>query len=79
MPLSHSRMTLIDEVRAGRLPPPEKRREIRLRAKVSQVRMARELGVHRLTLIHWEEGSHEPTAEHRLRYAQLLAQLRRAA
>jgi DNA-binding XRE family transcriptional regulator len=77
--LSHERMTLIDAVRARRLPPPEKRREIRRNAHVSQGRMARELGVHRVTLIRWEEGTYEPNDEHRERYAQLLAQLRRVA
>ena len=69
-------MTLIDEVRARRLPSAKTRRAIRLAAGVSQSRMAEELGVHRLTFVRWESGEHEPRGENRERYAELLASLR---
>jgi DNA-binding transcriptional regulator YiaG len=72
-------MTLIEEVRARRLPPPTVRRAIRLAAGVSQVRMAGELGVHRLTFVRWETGAHEPQGERRERYARLLAELQQVS
>ena len=72
-------MTLIDEVQARRLPPVSMRRAIRLAAGVSQVRMAAELGVHRLTFVRWENGTHKPAGESCERYAQLLAQLERVS
>jgi DNA-binding transcriptional regulator YiaG len=72
-------MTLIDEVRSRRLPPSGVRRAIRLAAGVSQVRMASELGVHRLTFVRWETGVHEPRGESRERYARLLAELQQAS
>jgi DNA-binding XRE family transcriptional regulator len=72
-------MTLIDEVQAQRLPPVRMRRVIRLAARVSQVRMAAELGVHRLTFVRWENGTHEPRDGNRERYARLLADLQRVS
>jgi transcriptional regulator with XRE-family HTH domain len=71
-------MMLIDEVRARQLPTAKARRAIRLAAGVSQTRMATELGVHRVTLIRWENGQ-EPRGCIRERYARLLAQLREVA
>lgn len=72
-------MTLIEEVRARQLPPLKLRRAVRLAAGVSQMRMATELGVHRLTFIRWENGTHEPRGESRARYAQLLAELQQVS
>ena len=72
-------MTLIDEVLARRLPSAKTRRAIRLAAGVSQARMAAELGVHRLTFIRWENGTHEPRGDSAERYARLLAELQRIA
>lgn len=69
-------MTLIDEVRARRLPSVKTRRAIRLAAGISQSRMAAELGVHRLTFVRWESGKHEPRGENRELYVRLLADLR---
>jgi DNA-binding XRE family transcriptional regulator len=74
-----SAMTLIDELIARRLPSPRTRRAIRLAARVSQVRMAAELGVHRTTLIRWETGKLEPGGDGAERYARLLGELRRIA
>ena len=72
-------MTLIDEVRAGRLPSATERRAIRVDADVSQVRMAAEIGVHRSTLIRWENGECVPRGEARERYARLLTALQQVS
>ena len=72
-------MRLIDEVQARQLPRPAARRAIRVRAGVSQVRMAEEMGVHRITLIRWETGASEPRGESAERYAKLLDDLRQVA
>lgn len=69
-------MRLIEEIRARQLPSAKTRRAIRLAAGVSQTRMAAELGVHRLTLVRWENGTAEPREGSRERYARLLAELR---
>lgn len=70
-------MDLIDEVRQARqLPDRRAARGIRVAAGVSQTRIARELGVHRNTVIRWEAGERAPRGELRVRYAELLDQLR---
>lgn len=70
-------MTLLDEVRlAKKLPPPERAKLIRLTAGVSQERLARELGVHRMTVQRWETGERRPSGAHRASYAALLEALR---
>ncbi len=68
-------MSLIEEVRAVSYPTQDLARDPP-RAHVSQTRMAAELGIHRLTLVRWENGEIEPTGENRERYARLLAELR---
>ncbi|MDQ0576467.1 helix-turn-helix transcriptional regulator [Agromyces albus] len=73
-------MTLIEEVRIARdLPKPEVARLIRESAGVSQIRLANELGVARNTISRWETGDRRPRGELRLRYAQLLSELRAVA
>jgi DNA-binding XRE family transcriptional regulator len=72
-------MTLIDEVRARQLPSAKARRAIRVAADVSQGRMAAEVGVHRSTLIRWENGECVPRGEARERYAKLLAALQQVS
>lgn len=74
--VSYIDMTLIDEVRASRLPSAKTRRAIRLAAGVPVDRMAAELQVHRTTLIRWENGAQEPRSDARTRYARLLNELR---
>ena len=70
-------MSLIDEVRASQsLPDPRVARLIRVSAGVSQERLARELGVHRMTLQRWESGQRRPRGAHLVQYAQLLHGLR---
>jgi DNA-binding transcriptional regulator YiaG len=71
-------MTLLDEVqRAKSLPKPAVARLIRIEAGVTQDRFARELGVHRMTIVRWEAGTRRPRGATRARYADLLMQLRR--
>ena len=77
--MSNAVVTLIEEVRIRRLPSAEMRRAIRLAVGVSQVRMAAELGVHRLTFVRWENGTHQPRGESRERYARLLAELQQVS
>jgi DNA-binding transcriptional regulator YiaG len=72
-------MTLIEEVQAWKLPSPRIRRAIRQAAAVTQVRMAAELGVHRVTFARWETGDLEPRGDNRTHYARLLAELQRVA
>lgn len=70
---------LVEDVRElRRLPPPRVARAVRLAAGVSQVAMARELGVHRMTVARWEDGTRRPQGELGLRYLHLLDQLREA-
>ena len=57
------------------LPPAKTRRAIRLAAGVSQVRMAAELGINRVTFIRWENAAMEPRGENAERYARLLTGL----
>lgn len=72
--------SLADEVRSRpRLPAPEVRRAIRQRADVSQDRMARELGVDRVTLLRWEQGTRSPRGAQLAAYAALLSDLDAAA
>jgi DNA-binding XRE family transcriptional regulator len=68
--------SLADEVRnRPKLPAPAIRQEIRRKADVPQDRMARELGVHRVTFLRWERGDRTPRGENRAAYARLLREL----
>ena len=69
---------LISEVRERRnLPSPAEAIAIRKRAKVSQSRLAAELGVHRVTVARWEAGERHPRGEVVERYAAILRALAR--
>lgn len=71
-------MSLLDEVKAARrLPDPPIARMIREAAGVSQLRFAKEVGVHRITLSRWESGVCRPRGDARARYARLIAELQR--
>jgi len=72
-------MTLIEQVKAWKLPSPEMRRAIRRASAVTQVRMAAELGVHRVTFARWKAGELEPRGDNRAHYARLLEQLQRVS
>jgi transcriptional regulator with XRE-family HTH domain len=68
---------LIEQVKAARrLPPPAVARAIRDAAGVSQQQLADELGVNRVTIARWELGTRTPGGQLRLRYFDLLEQLR---
>ena len=54
-------------------------RAIRQAAGVSQVRLADELCVHRMTVARWEAGQRHPRGHLRSAYAALLAELREVA
>lgn len=64
---------------ARRLPPPAIARGIRDAAGVSQQQVADELGVNRVSVARWELGVRVPRGELRLRYVELLDELREAA
>ena len=71
-------MSLLDEVKATRrLPDPSVARIIRQAAGVSQLRFAKEIGVHRITLSRWESGACRARGDSRARYAQLITDLQR--
>jgi DNA-binding transcriptional regulator YiaG len=72
--------TLVDEVlRARTLPKPAMAKMIRVAAGVSQRRLGAELGVHRITVARWEDGTRTPRGSVRAAYADLLNQLRELA
>jgi DNA-binding XRE family transcriptional regulator len=71
-------MTLAALVRAGQLPSPAERQEIRKKARVSLSRMGQALGVSAVTIVRWERGEGEPTLEHAVAYRRMLDQLRQA-
>lgn len=69
--------SLAGELRTERrLPAPRMMRLIREMAGVSQARIARELGVDRVTVARWELGLRTPRGELRRRYVELLNTLR---
>jgi DNA-binding transcriptional regulator YiaG len=72
-------MSLIDTVRTrSALPTPALRRAIREAAGVSQGQIARELGVHRMTVCRWEAGTSTPSGDHLHAYATILTDLSEA-
>ncbi len=67
---------LLEEVRESlALPSPHVARQIRVAARVSQARLAAELGVRELTVYRWETGARTPHGELRLAYSRLLREL----
>lgn len=71
--------SLLEDVLLSRqLPDPATCRAIRRMANVSQVRLAHELGVHRMTIIRWETGERKPRGAQRADYARLLVLLKDA-
>ena len=72
-------MSLLNDVRArGALPTPALRRAIREAAGVSQGQIAREVGVHRMTVCRWESGTSTPAGKHLHAYAAILRDLQEA-
>lgn len=73
-------MNLLSEVAAAAsLPTPAIARALRVRAGISQARIARELGVSRMTVSRWESGAHRPRGVHLVAYGALLRDLHRIA
>ena len=71
-------MKLVDQVRVRfQLPPPGLAKAIRQAAGVSQGAVARELGVHRVTVARWESGERSPRPHHLRGYLALLEDMRR--
>lgn len=76
--MSHSARTinLLDEVRFDRLLP-ALARSIRKANGITQERLARELGVQRVTVARWEAGTRRPRGARAVAYESLLARLYR--
>ncbi len=62
--------------RAGRLPGLEYRRALRIEAGLSLSDVADRLGVTRSAVSRWERGLRSPRADNRVRYSELLAELK---
>ena len=72
--------TLATEVAARRrLPDPAVAKAIRIAAGVSQERLARELGVHRVTIARWEVGPRAPRGQLAVQYLRALDLMRDAS
>ena len=63
-------------VRSRQLPGPEYRRALRLEAGLSLSDMADRLGVTRSAVSRWERGLRNPRVDNRVRYSELLAELK---
>jgi DNA-binding transcriptional regulator YiaG len=62
-----------------RLPPPDRRRQIRERAGLTPEQLAHVLGVSRPSVRRWERGLREPRAMHVEKYLAVLTQLAQEA
>jgi DNA-binding transcriptional regulator YiaG len=68
--------TLLEEVRILRqLPSPPDAKAVRVGARVSRERLAKELGVSPITIYRWETGASHPRGESLVDYARVLAAL----
>jgi DNA-binding transcriptional regulator YiaG len=67
--------TLIERLKAARLPAPSARRQIREDARVSLRVGADALGVEVLTLRRWESGTSPRRLDDQIRYAEFLDRL----
>lgn len=68
---------LAERVRTRPRPPsPALARAIRAEAGVSQTEIAKELGVHRVTVTRWELGTRRPRGATLAAYVDLLEELR---
>ena len=63
-------------VRSRQLPGPEYRRALRLEAGLSLGDVADRLCVTRSAVSRWERGLRNPRADNRVRYSELLAELK---
>lgn len=60
------------------LPPPEERKRVRKAYGVTQVDLAKELNVHRITVSAWERGAYDPTGETRAKYLEVFTYMKKA-
>jgi DNA-binding transcriptional regulator YiaG len=68
---------LLDEARALRsLPSPAMAEALRRDAGISRRRLAKELGVHEITVWRWEQGATQPRGRCAVVYAEVLKALR---
>lgn len=72
-------ISLSDDLKADRLPPPEMRGAIRRAAHGTQAKVAEHLGVHPVTVARWEAGTREPRGELRRRYRDALDEMQALA
>jgi DNA-binding transcriptional regulator YiaG len=72
-------MTLVEELARVRRRPPQVAKAIREAARVSQARLAAELGVDRVTVARWESGERRPRGQMLSRWMDLLDHMERAA
>lgn len=61
---------------AGALPEPARRAQMRRALGIEQREIAKAVGVSPQSVWAWETGRSEPTGDHRVRYAELLAAMR---
>ena len=71
---------LVDEIRSRpKAPSPRVAQAIRVAAGISQSRLAKELGVHPVTVARWEGGTRTPRGDTLRAYVTLLSELQQAA
>ncbi len=70
-----STKTLVQRLRARRLPPPSACRAIRKKAGATQADLAAELGVDRATVSRWESGTRYPRGDRAALYGRLLSRM----
>jgi DNA-binding transcriptional regulator YiaG len=67
---------LLEEVRLRRdLLSPGRAQAVREAAKISRLRLAKELGVHEITIYRWERGTSHPRGQSLVDYARVLVAL----
>jgi DNA-binding transcriptional regulator YiaG len=71
-PLQVEPLTLIDRLRASRLPPPHERRALRRAAGAKLRDVSAELKVSDAAVSCWERGLYEPGPRHAAAYLRLL-------
>lgn len=72
-------LSLVERVRAAKLPSPDVRYRIRQDAGVTLEEIAAELGVSAVTVQRWERGLAVPRRERAIAYKCLLDELRQVA
>ena len=71
-------MAMTELVSKRRLPTPEYRRALRREADLTLEHVAAQLGVTKSAVSRWERGLRDPQGRNRIRYGELLAELKEA-